>query len=83
MKPTHARPEPEYYLIGDAAAVASLSPSTICRAVRDGELTLYRPRGRPLIKREDLHAWIERSSGKPFLRDLSTVRAVRRLQSPA
>ena len=65
------RPEPEYYTIVDAAAVTSVSPSTIYRAAQDGEIPLCKARGRSLIKRTDLHAWIAAGPVTPSGRDIA------------
>ena len=57
--------EPQaYYKPHEAAAFARVGLTTIQDACRSGALRFFRPTRRPVIKHEDLVAWIERTAEK-------------------
>ena len=48
----------KYLNINEVARIASLSPSTIRRAVARGELKCVRRKGKLIFKESDVHKWI-------------------------
>lgn len=48
----------KYLSINEVARIASLSPSTIRRAVTRGELKCVRRKGKLIFKESDVHKWI-------------------------
>jgi excisionase family DNA binding protein len=54
-----ALPEPEFYAIREAAAIASVNHMTIRRALDRGEMKTYRLGRKVLIKRDDYRRWLE------------------------
>lgn len=56
-----AQVAPRFFTMRNAAAYSGLSVRTLERAVRQGELTLYRVGRRILIDLVDLDQWVRRS----------------------
>lgn len=52
---------PVSYSIQGAAEASGVSPDTIRRAVRAGDLAVHYPTSRPVILRDELEAWIKAS----------------------
>jgi excisionase family DNA binding protein len=57
-----ALPEPEYYAVSEAAAIAAVNHMTIRRAIDRGELKRFQLGRKVLIKRAEFRAWLENLS---------------------
>jgi excisionase family DNA binding protein len=54
-----ALPEPEFYSVNTAAAIAGVNHMTIRRVLDRGQMKKYQIGRKILIKRADFRAWLE------------------------